>query len=60
MKRRYVYVLLFATPAFLASIIVSLLLFGAAAGVLWLFVFGDNPWPSLPTKCLWRCSFSPL
>jgi hypothetical protein len=52
MKRRYVYVLLFATPAFLASIIVSFLLFGAAAGVLWLFVFGDNPWPSFTNQML--------
>src|SRR5438034_9814042 len=52
MKRRYVYVLLFATPAFLASIIVSFLLFGAAAGVLWLFVFGDNPWPSFANQML--------
>jgi hypothetical protein len=46
MKRRYLYVLLFAVPAFLAAIIISLLLFGVVAGALWLFVFGDNPWPS--------------
>jgi hypothetical protein len=46
MKKRYLYVLLFAVPALLASIIISLLLFGAAAGILWIFVFGDNPWPS--------------
>jgi uncharacterized membrane protein len=52
MKRRYVCVLLFAAPAFLASIIASFLLFGAAAGVLWLFVFGDNPWPSFANQIL--------
>jgi hypothetical protein len=46
MKRRYLYVLLYSVPALLASIIVSFLLFGAAAGFLWIFVFGDNPWPS--------------
>jgi len=46
MKRRYLYVLLFGVPALLAAIIISLLLFGAAAGILWIFVLGDNPWPS--------------
>ena len=46
MKRRYVYVLLFGLPALLAALVVSLLLFGAAAGALWIFVLGDNPWPA--------------
>jgi Na+-driven multidrug efflux pump len=46
MKKRYLYVLLFSVPAFLISIIISFLLFGASAGILWLYVFGDNPWPS--------------
>lgn len=46
MKRRYLYVLLYAVPALLASLIASVLLFGAAAGVLWIFVLGDDPWPS--------------
>jgi len=46
MKRRYLYVLLFGVPALLASIIISFLLFGAAVGILWIFVLGDNPWPS--------------
>lgn len=46
MKRRYLYVLLFGVPALLASIIISILLFGAVAGILWIFVLGDNPWPS--------------
>ncbi len=52
MKRRYWYVLLFGVPALLASIIISLLLFAAAAGVLWLFVFGDNPWPASANNLL--------
>ncbi len=47
MKRRYAYVIFFAVPAFLASLIVAGLVFGAGAGALWLFVFGDNPWPSV-------------
>lgn len=38
--------LMFSAPSFLASIIISVVLFGAATGVLWLFVLGDNPWPS--------------
>jgi hypothetical protein len=46
MKRRYVYVLLFGVPALLAALVVSLLLFAAAAGALWIFVLGDNPWPA--------------
>lgn len=46
MKRRHLYMLVFALPALLASAAVALALFGAVAGMLWLFVFGDNPWPS--------------
>ncbi|PKO87260.1 MAG: hypothetical protein CVU18_11435 [Betaproteobacteria bacterium HGW-Betaproteobacteria-12] len=52
MKRRHLYVLLFGVPALLASIIVSLALFAAAAGVLWLFVLGDNPWPASASDLL--------
>jgi hypothetical protein len=29
-----------------------LLLFGAAAGVLWIFVYGDDPWPSAAGNAL--------
>ena len=52
MKRRYLYVLIFGVPALLVSVIISFLLFGAAAGVLWIFVFGDNPWPAFAGKML--------
>jgi ABC-type multidrug transport system fused ATPase/permease subunit len=52
MKRRYLYLLLFGVPTFLASVIISLLLFGAVAGALWLFVLGDNPWPSTVNSML--------
>ena len=45
-KRRYLYVLLFAAPTFLLAVIAGAMLLGASAGVLWLFVFGDDPWPS--------------
>ena len=52
MKRRYLYVLLFGVPALLVSLIISFLLFGATAGVLWIFAFGDNPWPPFAEKML--------
>jgi hypothetical protein len=44
-RRRFVYVLLFAVPALLLSAIAAAFLAAASAGVLWLFVFGDSPWP---------------
>ena len=37
--------LLFGVPALLASVMISVLVFGAAAGALWLFLLGDSPWP---------------
>ena len=45
-RRRYLYILLFAVPALLVSIIAAGAMLAAAAGALWLFVYGDNPWPS--------------
>lgn len=52
MKRRFLYLLLFGLPALLASFIAAMLLFGAAAGLLWLFVLGDNPWPGWAEQLL--------
>lgn len=46
MKRRYLYSILFGVPGFFISLIVSFVIFGAAAGLLWIFVFGDDPWPT--------------
>ena len=46
MKRRHLYVLLFAVPTLLASVVTAAVLLAAAAGALWLFVFGDDPWPA--------------
>lgn len=45
MKKRYLYTLLFFLPGALFSLIAATLVFGAAAGVLWVFIFGDNTWP---------------
>jgi hypothetical protein len=45
MKKRYLYSLLFAVPGFFVSLVIAFVVFGAAAGFFWLFVFGDNTWP---------------
>ena len=45
MQKRYLYSLLFAVPGLFLALIVAFLVFGAAAGFLWLFAFGDNSWP---------------
>jgi len=45
MKKRYLYSLLFGIPGFFVSAIISLVVFGVAMGILWIYVFGDNPWP---------------
>jgi hypothetical protein len=52
MRRRYVYLILFAVPGLILSGILTVLFFGMAAGALWLFAFGDNPWPRLVEELL--------
>ena len=52
LRRRYLYVLLFALPALLVSIIAAALTLAAAAGALWLFVFGDDTWPATANTLL--------
>jgi len=47
MKKRYLYSLLFGIPGFIISMVISFIIFGSLAGVLWIYVFGDSPWPSL-------------
>jgi len=51
MKKRYVYSLLFGIPGFFVSAIIALVVFGAVIGTLWIYFFGDNPWP-FPTEKL--------
>jgi hypothetical protein len=46
MKKRYLYAILYGVPGLFISGLASMFVFGASVGVLWLFVFGDNPWPS--------------
>jgi hypothetical protein len=38
---------LIGIPAFLAALLPGLLVTGAVAGALWLFVYGDDTWPAL-------------
>lgn len=52
MKKRYLYALLFGVPGFFVAVIATVIIFGAVAGVLWLFIFGDNPWPSFTDPVL--------
>jgi len=46
MKKRYLYSLLFGIPGLFIAGIISIVLFGAFTGILWIYVFGDNPWPA--------------
>lgn len=46
MKRRYLYALMFSVPAFIFSAVFMVVVTAAIGGVLWIFVYGDNPWPS--------------
>ena len=46
MKKRYIYTILFGVPGLLIAAMLSLIVAGTAAGALWIFVFGDNPWPA--------------
>lgn len=52
LKRRHVYVLVFAVPSLLLALVVAACAAAASAGVLWLFVFGDNPWPAAADSAL--------
>lgn len=46
MKSRYAYPLLFLVPSAVVAVIVMVLTAAAGAGILWLFVYGDDPWPA--------------
>ena len=46
MKKRYLYSLLLGLPGLFIAGVLSILAFGGLAGILWLYVFGDNPWPA--------------
>lgn len=52
MKKRYIYTMLFGVPGLLISLIISFIIFGMTTGLLWLYFFGDNPWPLTTEKTL--------
>lgn len=45
MRARYAYPLLFLAPSLIAAVIAAALATAAGAGILWIFVYGDDPWP---------------
>ena len=47
MKKRYLYSLLFGIPGLFVAGIISIAVFGGLMGLLWIYIFGDNPWPPL-------------
>lgn len=47
MRRRYLYALMYSVPAFVFSAVFTVVVTAVIAGMLWIFFFGDNPWPSL-------------
>jgi hypothetical protein len=52
MHRKHLYVLMFSLPGLSASLLISFAVFGAVAGILWLFVYGDEPWPPAAGRIL--------
>jgi hypothetical protein len=45
MKKRYLYPLLFGIPGLFVAGIMSIAIFGGLMGILWIYIFGDDPWP---------------
>jgi len=52
MRKRHIYSILFGVPGFLIALIISFIIFGMVTGLLWLYFFGDNPWPQTTEKTL--------
>lgn len=52
MRKRFLYALLFGVPGLPVALLIAFAVFGAAAGALWIFVYGDNPWPASAEKLL--------
>lgn len=51
-KKRYLYSLLFAIPGLFIAAIISIAVVGAVTGFLWIYVYGDMPWPASIDKLL--------
>jgi hypothetical protein len=52
MKARFAYPLAFFIPSAMAALLSAFVVGGAAGGILWLFVFGDDPWPGAADKAV--------
>ena len=52
MKKRYIYAVLYGVPGLVVSLLFAFFIFGVGAGALWIFVFGDDPWPASAEKIL--------
>ncbi len=44
--------MLFGAPGFFVSLIITFFIFGGASGFLWIYAYGDNPWPQYTGKIL--------
>lgn len=44
-KARYSYPLLFLVPSVMLAVLAAVFCATAGAGILWVFVYGDDPWP---------------
>ena len=52
MNKRYLYSLLIGLPGFFVALIITFMIVAAAAGFLWVAVYGDNPWPDFAKTVL--------
>lgn len=52
MKARYSYPLIFLLPSAMVAFLAAFVVVGAGAGVLWIFVYGDNTWPKFANTAL--------
>lgn len=46
MKKRYIYSILFGVPGLFISLIISFVISAGMLGILWIYFFGDDLWPS--------------
>ena len=52
MKARFSYPLVFLLPSAILAAVAGVVFIGVGAGVLWLFIYGDNSWPDSAEKVL--------
>lgn len=50
MKARFSYPLVFLLPCAVTAAMAGVVVAGIGAGVLWLFIYGDNSWPDTAEK----------